>query len=310
MENWMNKPARPRIAVLALGLMGSAVAKRLVDTGWQPTVWNRTPGKVDLLTAAGAQAAPTAEAAWRNADIIFMVPISYEAGFDILGGRDAAADFGGKTFVQLANGGAADAREFGHWMTRRGAKYLDANIFSYPDAVGDPNSLVVYCGAEQTFRDAKPVFDSLSDRVVHASENPATGNAITMAMSTFVYGALAAFFQASLMCEAEGENLGALFSIIQGSQPETDGIFQAVVKVAQTNPPLTPAIRASLWTHLNALESAFKSTEGKGFDTRIITQTLEVFQRLAADGYGDSDIEFAYLGMRPSPARTPIRRGT
>src|ERR1700730_1579513 len=147
----MTTPVKNRVAVLGLGLMGSAVARRLIETGWNPVVWNRTPEKAAPLFEAGAKLAKTAMNAWSLAEVIFMIPIDYAAGFEMLGGKEARPDLRGKTFVQFASGSAAAATEFSNWLRSRGAKYLDGNIYCYPPALGSPDSMVVYCGDEDTF---------------------------------------------------------------------------------------------------------------------------------------------------------------
>src|SRR2546430_3624635 len=47
------------VGVAGLGLMGSAIAQRLIEVGHRVTVWNRTPGKAKPLTDAGASLAAT-----------------------------------------------------------------------------------------------------------------------------------------------------------------------------------------------------------------------------------------------------------
>ena len=48
-----------RIGVAGLGVMGAAVAARLMEVGHEVTVWNRTPGKTKPLADAGAKVAAT-----------------------------------------------------------------------------------------------------------------------------------------------------------------------------------------------------------------------------------------------------------
>lgn len=294
----MTGATKPRIAVLGLGLMGGSIARRFVETGWNPVLWNRTRAKAEECAAGGGTVVETAEQAWQAADFTFMVPISYDAAYEILGGKDAKPDFQGKVIIQLANGTADDTRAFGAWLAERNARYLDANIFCYPAGVGDETSMVVYCGPKDVFEAVRPVVGALSGSIVHASEDPAANNAVTIAQATFIYGALAAFFQACLLCEREGQDLGVLLAIIRGGQAETDGLFDGVVEVGRTRPPLTPATMASLTTHLNVLQSAVDSYMPQPIDTRFLQQTLAFFRRFDEAGYGGADIENAYMALK------------
>ncbi len=60
----------PRIAYLGLGLMGSAMVRRLLDQEFSVTIWNRSPDKITPLLKEGARAAATPAAAVRDAEII------------------------------------------------------------------------------------------------------------------------------------------------------------------------------------------------------------------------------------------------
>src|SRR2546421_558630 len=55
--------------------MGSRIARRLVDTGHEVVVWNRTAAKAAPLVAAGARvAAPRGDAAPGSEPVVTMVP--------------------------------------------------------------------------------------------------------------------------------------------------------------------------------------------------------------------------------------------
>ena len=47
-------PDRKRVGFIGLGHMGSAMARRLVEAGYDVTVWSRTAAHVDELVADGA----------------------------------------------------------------------------------------------------------------------------------------------------------------------------------------------------------------------------------------------------------------
>ena len=48
-----------RVGVAGLGVMGAAVAARLMEVGHEVTVWNRTPEKTKALAGTGAKVAAT-----------------------------------------------------------------------------------------------------------------------------------------------------------------------------------------------------------------------------------------------------------
>jgi 3-hydroxyisobutyrate dehydrogenase-like beta-hydroxyacid dehydrogenase len=48
------------VSVIGLGVMGTALARALIDGGYRVTVWNRTSEKAQPLVEVGAKLAPTA----------------------------------------------------------------------------------------------------------------------------------------------------------------------------------------------------------------------------------------------------------
>ena len=66
-------PDGPRVAVLGLGTMGAAMARRILDAGLPLTVWNRNPDRAEPFRDTGARIAPDAEDAVSDADVVLTM---------------------------------------------------------------------------------------------------------------------------------------------------------------------------------------------------------------------------------------------
>ena len=80
------------IAFLGLGRMGAPMARRVLDAGYDLTVWNRTPGRVQPLLAAGATGARTPAEAVAGADIVLTMLATPRAVEEVIFGPDGAAE--------------------------------------------------------------------------------------------------------------------------------------------------------------------------------------------------------------------------
>jgi 3-hydroxyisobutyrate dehydrogenase len=69
----------PKIGYIGIGLMGAPMAKRLVEAGYQVTIWGRTEAKLAPVLAAGAALADSAADVARAADIVFTCLSDTEA---------------------------------------------------------------------------------------------------------------------------------------------------------------------------------------------------------------------------------------
>lgn len=61
-----------RIGVVGLGSMGTAMALRLVNVGFDVTIYNRTKDRMGMLAAAGARTATLPADAARDADLVLV----------------------------------------------------------------------------------------------------------------------------------------------------------------------------------------------------------------------------------------------
>jgi 3-hydroxyisobutyrate dehydrogenase len=66
---------RPQVAVIGLGIMGSAMAGNVVAAGFPTSVWNRSPSAAAPLVEVGASTTEQADDAVRAADVVItMLP--------------------------------------------------------------------------------------------------------------------------------------------------------------------------------------------------------------------------------------------
>lgn len=115
-----------KIAVLGMGIMGSAIAPNLLRAGLSVTVWNRTREKAESLARDGATVASTPAAAAASSDLVLTMLADWDAvesGDDRPGrcprwderARDLVADEhhrrrGDRTRGRARRGGGGDPR--------------------------------------------------------------------------------------------------------------------------------------------------------------------------------------------------------
>src|SRR5260221_10150210 len=91
-----------RVAVLGTGIMGSAMARRLVAAGLPTTVWDRSPSVTAPLGEAGAVvAASAAEAVGDARVVITMLPTADVVTSVVFDGGAAAALAAGAVWAQM-----------------------------------------------------------------------------------------------------------------------------------------------------------------------------------------------------------------
>jgi 3-hydroxyisobutyrate dehydrogenase-like beta-hydroxyacid dehydrogenase len=143
--------ARPsasgRVAVLGTGKMGSAIATRLSEAGFDVTVWNRTRSRAAALGIGTVAESPAAAA--HDADIVVSSltgPEAVRAAY--LGRRGALAAGANKRFVEMSTAGTdlvSDLAE--HVIAARGA-LIDAPIIGAPPVVRAGEAAILTGGSD------------------------------------------------------------------------------------------------------------------------------------------------------------------
>ncbi len=81
-----------KITFIGLGLMGSQMASRLAQAGYQLTVWNRTASKSEAFKALGASIAPSLSDSVDDADLIITMLSDPDALDSVLFGPSGIAN--------------------------------------------------------------------------------------------------------------------------------------------------------------------------------------------------------------------------
>lgn len=168
------------IAIAGTGRMGTAFARRLIETGHQVTVWNRNPAKTAAAAAAGAGVAPDL-AALASGDVILLSltdAAAVAAVIDALIGAGIA----GKLVVDLSTLLPEETRAIAARVVSAGADWLDCPVGGTVAPALKGQLLGMAGGTTTAFARAKPVLDHLCRRVEHLG--PAgTGSQMKLALN-------------------------------------------------------------------------------------------------------------------------------
>ena len=115
---------------IGLGVMGQPMACNLARSGISLVVWNRSSKKCETIRAAGATIAPTAEAVFTKADVVFLM-LANEAAIDSVlcrGTRAFAPLVAGRTVVQMGTTAAEFSAALEEDVRAAGGAYVEAPV--------------------------------------------------------------------------------------------------------------------------------------------------------------------------------------
>jgi len=193
------------LGYVGLGVMGSAIVRRLLAAGHDVTVWNRTREKAEPLLAAGARWAATPRNVAEASEIVFTMVTNTDAvravtdGDDgILAGLDA-----GRIYVDMSTASPANTRALAEKVADVGAEMLDSPVSGTSITVEQGKASLMVGGSDAAFARARPVLEAIGPRVIHVGPS---GAAVTMkiAVNLSLAVQMLAFSEGVLLAEKSG----------------------------------------------------------------------------------------------------------
>jgi 3-hydroxyisobutyrate dehydrogenase len=202
------------IAVLGMGRMGQAVAKRLLGGGHSVVVWNRSPGKAGDVVAAGAKEAGSVTEAVDGAEVV-ITSLSNDDAVE-----SVALGDGGVRSVIGADAVYADASTVSPATSERLAaafpRFVALPILAPPAGVEDGTATYLAGGDPAVVARLDPVLATLTD-TVRRYDTPAKAGHAKLASNLMLLVEVAALAEAISVARSGGLTDEEIRALLGGS---------------------------------------------------------------------------------------------
>lgn len=158
-----------RIGVVGVGLLGSAVAQRLLAGGFTVTGHDTRPEAVASLASKGLRAAASPADAAKGADVVFTILPSLDIVEKVITGPGGLIESAPATatIVQMSTISPDLTRRLAKAAEARGIGFLDTPM-SGTSSMVERGDCTIFVGGDRARADAcRPVFDAIARRTVY-----------------------------------------------------------------------------------------------------------------------------------------------
>jgi 3-hydroxyisobutyrate dehydrogenase-like beta-hydroxyacid dehydrogenase len=204
-----------RIGFLGVGHMGTPMAQRLLDAGYQLTVYNHTTERAEQFARGRAQVARTPREAAERSDVLVLMLADDDAVREVVLGEVGAlaAARQGAMVLDMSTVSPEANRRLAAEGRRRGVEVLDAPVSgSVPQA--QQGSLVIFVGGQRdAFERCLPILQVMGQHVFHMGPSGA-GNTMKLVVNTLLGVEMQAIAEALALGEKAGLERGTLLSVL------------------------------------------------------------------------------------------------
>jgi 3-hydroxyisobutyrate dehydrogenase len=176
-----------KLGFIGLGNMGSRIAKRLLDHGYQLSVYDRDPAKTQVIATHGAAVAENIHELAHTADVVLSCLPNDEAVRSVY--AEPAGIFAGAqpgtVVLEMSTVSPETSRELHKLGARGGIEVLDVAISGSTTAAEQGILTLLAGGNRELFRAAEPIFQAVAKQYFLLG-GPGSGTAMKLVVNTLL----------------------------------------------------------------------------------------------------------------------------
>ncbi|AQZ80638.1 3-hydroxyisobutyrate dehydrogenase [Acinetobacter calcoaceticus] len=279
----MNFDRNTPIAFLGIGLMGSRMATRLIQAGFQVAVWNRTVSACDELIDIGAQALELSDIGEYPVILICLADDkAVKAVFEQIQPNLKAK----QVIVDFSSLSVAATKTLAQAATTYNATWIDSPV-SGGTAGAEQGTLVIFAGGDaQTITELTAIYNVLSQRVTRMGDT-GTGQATKICNQLIVAANSALIAEAVALADRAGVDTTLLAPALAGGFADSKP-FQILTPRMATH--TFEPIQWKVQTLSKDLNNAVTLANNVNLDIPVAQKALLQLQTHQKNGFAEKDL--------------------
>jgi 3-hydroxyisobutyrate dehydrogenase len=280
------------VAVLGVGIMGSAMARNLIAAGRRTAVWDRSGSATAALADAGALAAASPEEAVRDARVVITMLPTGDVVNSVVFDRVAEAFAGGAAWAQMGTIGVSATTQIAERLgrVRPDVLFVDAPVSGSKGPAETGQLLILASGPRAAEAIVSPVFSVIGRKTAWLGE-AGQGSRMKLVINAYMSTLIEGVAEALELAERLGIDAAGLAEAIEGGPLDAPIADAKLHKMERAD--FAPEFPLE-W----ALKDVDLAVDAAGGDTLPLLNALSRQWRAAvADGHGREDVSAARLAL-------------
>ena len=272
-----------KIAFLGMGLMGSRMATRLIQAGFEVAVWNRTASACDVLIDMGATALELQDIGQYPVILTCLADdVAVQAVYDQIQNLLSA----GQVIVDFSSLSVDQTKTLAKQAQIRQVQWIDSPV-SGGTAGAEQGTLVIFAGGDlQTIQNLSLIYNVLSQRVTRMGET-GTGQATKICNQLIVAANSTLIAEAVALAAKAGVDTTLLAPALAGGFADSKP-FQILTPRMATH--TFEPVQWKVQTLSKDLNNAVQLAEQFSLNIPVAKQALSQLKTHQTKGYAEADL--------------------
>ncbi|XP_031474114.1 glyoxylate/succinic semialdehyde reductase 2, chloroplastic [Nymphaea colorata] len=275
-----------RVGFLGLGIMGSPMAKNLINAGCDVTVWNRTKGKCDQLLDLGARYKSSPMEVASCCDVTFAMLADPESAFDVACGKEGAVHgmAAEKGYVDVSTVDEDTSKAISEHIKATGAVFLEAPVSGSKKPAEDGQLIFLTAGDRSLYEIVSPLLDIMGKSRFFLGD-VGNGAAMKLVVNMIMGSMMASFSEGLILSQKVGLDPNVLIEVVsQGAISAPMFSLKGPAMVQAKYPTAFP-----LKHQQKDLRLALGMAEAVSQPSPIAAAANELYKIAKSQGHSDAD---------------------
>jgi 3-hydroxyisobutyrate dehydrogenase len=282
-----------RVGLLGVGLMGSAMAHRLLDRGIVVIAWDRDSEQLRALEGRGGEPVEgPSEVVSGSGVVITMLPTA-AVTLDVV--EPLLEDWPEDTiWLQMGSVGAAEADQLARVAEAHAVRLVDAPVSGSTHPAEEGELTILASGPDSARTVVEPIFDALASRVLWVGE-AGMGSRLKLAANHWMIASVTALAESMQLCQAMGLDQQQFIALLDGGPLGSAYGLQKLDEMRRHEYPAGFPVRLAL----KDLELVREVEQSSQVPMPVLDAVLDRFVTASQD-HADQDVAAIYEHGRPA----------
>ncbi len=275
--------------LIGLGAMGVSMASNLAKAGLLQYVFNRTPAKAETLARQwNIDAVATIGEMASQCDLVF---VCVSADQDVLEVINEISNTirPGSIVVDMSTVSVETAQQAARILAEKQAEFIDAPVSGGVEGAKNGKLVMMAGGKAEVLEKIQPWLAAMTQRVAHMGD-VGSGQATKAVNQIMAAGINQAVTEALSFGQQQGLDMDKVIDVIAGGA--AGNWFLQHRGPTMVKDQFKPGFKVAL--HHKDLNICRQMAERSGLNLALVEKTLDDYQQLMTQGYGEEDISALY----------------